>query len=107
MGEIVTLSDYRPHVRGEAACLDCHHKWEAVTESPPEDVSPDIWLECPRCERMRGRYVMPFTAEAGTMQCDCGNTLFTVHRMGPFCPNCGIWHEFPDPEHNDVPPGAA
>lgn len=106
-GKIVQLDDYRPHLAGMAWCIACGHEWAAVTLAPRNGQSMDVWLECPKCNRHRGQYKMPFVTKEPVWECNCGNHLFTVHGAGCFCPNCGVWHDFPDPHHNDTPDGAA
>jgi len=79
----------RPHSTGRARCLDCKHEWQSVAPSGT------VWLECPKCSLVRGRFIFPHELPEGTgvWHCNCGNTLFEVLVDGFFCPNCGVKHE--------------
>lgn len=76
----------QPHSTGTAICLDCRHEWEAVA---PDNV---LWLECPSCKLVRGRFKYQHEiAEGLEWRCNCGNDLFRVTPDGYYCPNCGEW----------------
>ncbi len=102
MGTVHNLDDYRPHVTGQARCLDCNHEWVAVAPNAAE------WLECHACTLMRGRFVYGCSPEAGSpvyMCPGCGNDVFHAQPAGLFCLNCGCtdttWRHHPC---NDAPP---
>ena len=84
MTNVTRLDDRRPHWQGHARCLDCRHEWEAVA---PRGA---VWLECPSCSLVRGRFVYSHSREESHWTCQCGNDLFLFHQIrGLFCPNCG------------------
>jgi len=78
-----------PHCTGEARCLDCKHTWAAVA---PLGV---IWLECPACSLVRGRFVNYVARGDHYWECNCGNDLFKVTPDFIYCPNCGQEQTFP------------
>lgn len=75
----------QPHISGMARCLDCKHEWAAV--APLQT----IWLECPKCTLLRGRFTGPYEKAHAHWECKCGNDLFCVTPDGYYCPNCGVW----------------
>ena len=78
------------HGTGEAFCLGCNHEWVAVAP-----IGLDTF-ECPECHTMKGRFKFEYSPPAGiTWTCGCTNQLFNVTKEGIFCPNCGIYQEFP------------
>jgi len=85
---VVSLDAFRPHATGKAQCLDCHHEWVAVAPIG------EVWLECPACTLLRGRYVFPFVRDGEEWACNCGNDLFHIKREGAYCPNCGVWQHW-------------
>ena len=93
MAEVVDLASIREakkidgYMVGEARCLSCGHKWVSVA---PIGV---LWLECPECHCMKGRYVHPNERDVPHWKCNCGNDLFYVTPDGYYCPNCGEWAE--------------
>lgn len=79
-----------PHGNGEAFCMACSHTWKAVV---PVGVTE---LECPECKTMKGRYTFAFAPSMKTVwECNCGNHLFNFDQSGIFCPNCGVYQNFP------------
>lgn len=89
MGKVVYLDAQRPHLSGTARCLSCQHQWAAV--SPVGTV----WLACPSCLLLRGRYVNYCEIEkAEHWTCHCGCDLFFVTPGGMYCPNCGTVQRF-------------
>lgn len=81
---VVQLSDHRPHLSGEAICIDCGFKWIAVAP-----VGTD-WLECPECGLMRSRMKYPvIRGDTAHWTCKCGNDLFYITPDFTYCPNCG------------------
>lgn len=85
MGEVHDIGEARPHTTGRARCLDCKHEWIAV--APCEMV----WLDCPSCTLVRGRYIFNFERSGYHWTCQCGCDLFHVSAIGVYCPNCGEW----------------
>lgn len=78
--------DRVPHMSGHARCLACKHEWVAVSPTGT------LWLECPECTLLRGRYMYPVVRDAiPHLECNCGNDLFQVTPDGTYCPNCGVW----------------
>lgn len=86
--KVVDLADRRPdpHVAGPARCLACKHEWAAVAPTGT------LWLECPECSLLRGRFLWP-VERSGLPHwvCGCGNDVFHVTPQGYYCPNCGVW----------------
>lgn len=74
-----------PHCSGEAKCFACHNKWVAVA---PVGAS---WMQCPKCELMRGRFVHPTLRDLPHWECSCGCDIFHLVPDGVYCPNCGVW----------------
>lgn len=72
-----------PHLSGSARCLACQHEWVAVAPVG------SIWLECPACSLIRGRYFEPAEKPARHWTCNCGCDLFHVTPNEIYCPNCG------------------
>ena len=94
MSNVVAFPKKPPQERtysGPAFCLACKHEWEA--EAPEGVVS----LECPSCGTMKGLYRYEHAPHKDTAlwTCKCDNQLFLVTPQGIFCPNCGIYAEFP------------
>lgn len=84
MGDVVDLAEHRPHSSGEATCLACKHEWVAVA---PSGV---VWMECPACGLMRGRYKFHHChVDKKHWTCNCGNDLFSLTPDFIYCPNCG------------------
>lgn len=86
MGQVVDIKTVRrePHVSGEAKCLACLYVWIAVIPTGT------IWLECPGCSLLRGRFMYP-TVDHNRLHltCRCGNDLFFITKDFCYCPNCG------------------
>lgn len=91
MGSVVNLSDYQPRVIGKAHCVGCLHDWEAVVPYPLQT----MWLECPKCKTMMGRFFHHFERSGlRHWHCGCGSDLFFIVEGGrAYCPNCALWHE--------------
>lgn len=86
MAEVISLDAHRPHYEGPVRCLDCKHEWQAVAPVGT------LWLECPSCSLLRGRFIWPVQRqEILHLICGCGNDLFHLTEYGPYCPNCGDW----------------
>ena len=79
--------DREPHMTGPAMCLSCQHEWTAVA---PLGV---LWLECPACSLMRGRFIANVERDDAHWECNCGNRLFYITPRGAYCPNCGLWQD--------------
>jgi hypothetical protein len=91
MSNVVNLADVRlenlPHTAGTAICLDCKYEWVAVAPVGT------IWLECPKCGLVRGRFKFQHERDGEHWVCNCGNDLFHIRPDGMYCPNCGQWQE--------------
>lgn len=76
--------------QGEAFCIQCDHRWQAVAPTGVVD------LECPNCKTMKGHFTYLCMPEEGTevRECDCGNQFFILTRIGHMCPNCGIYQSY-------------
>lgn len=86
MTKVVDLSEYRPHIGGDAKCLTCNHEWVAVAPIGTVD------LECPKCSTFKGVF-MYMTAPEVVWECNCGNQLFFIDEHGPMCSKCGLRQE--------------
>ena len=91
MSKIVQLNEFKKYndqwVCGHAVCLDCKKEWVAVSNGA-------IWLECPGCGLIRGRFKYQFERDGHELICGCGNDLFYCKLEGIYCPNCGEWQYF-------------
>ena len=79
-----------PSLEGQAECVGCHHRWEAV--APAGTVN----LECPACHAIKGRFVYPVEPDEDTAvwHCDCGGSLFmVVEHRGYLCAACGVYQK--------------
>jgi len=83
MNNIVKMDDYRPHITGNALCLQCGHRWVAVAPTGT------IELECSKCKTWKGVFE-GMTAPDTVWQCDCGNQHFYVDDEGAMCAKCGL-----------------
>lgn len=74
----------RNYVNGEATCLHCRHKWNAVAQAG------DQWFNCPSCGTKKG-YLIHHVRPVGEKiwSCKCGCEVFYIMQKGPLCPNCG------------------
>ncbi len=82
-----TREQRSPHSSGKARCLACAHVWIAVSPIGT------IWMECPACKLMKGRYVFEHQWDRPHWTCNCGCDLFSVTPEGFYCPNCGEWQK--------------
>lgn len=86
MNKVVNLDEHRPHLAGEALCMGCGHRWQAVAP-----VGAFKELECSECKRMMGtftHYCIPGDEHLWT--CNCGCMFFTVSFTRIMCVQCGI-----------------
>lgn len=74
-----------PHISGVATCAACRHEWAAAVPVGT------IFLECPKCHTLKGRFVNPALLEPGIerLECQCGCQLFSATRDKLVCINCG------------------
>lgn len=72
-----------PHLGGPCRCLDCKHEWHGIAPVGR------LWLECPACTLIRGRFIGAAEQPVPVWHCDCGNDLFQVRADYIVCPNCG------------------
>jgi hypothetical protein len=54
---VISLDEYRPHIKAYVACLDCGKDWIAVA---PADT---MHFQCPSCAKLSGVVVDPNSAE--------------------------------------------
>lgn len=82
--------DREPHTSGEAVCVFCQHKWQAVAPVGTTD------LECPECQRNGGVWLFHFMPAEGDMfVCNCGNFLFILQSTGrKLCVGCGVFSDW-------------
>ena len=71
-----------------AKCLTCKHEW---TASAPVGT---VWLQCPVCSFLMGRFIGPVQEDGNHWHCSCGNDLFHIKPEHVYCPVCGVVHEF-------------
>ncbi len=84
MSDIVNLSEHRPHMKGEAKCMNCKHVWTATA---PQGTPV---LPCPECECLKGVWASYCLGEKENWQCiPCGNEFFVLHPDRIMCANCG------------------
>jgi hypothetical protein len=83
MTNVISLDEARPHMTGNAMCLQCGEKWVAV--APIGTVE----LECPECQTWKGVFE-GMTAPDTVWQCDCGNQHFYIDDNGAMCAKCGV-----------------
>ena len=88
--KITSIESKRPHLAGEAICLQCRHKWTAVC---PVGVAE---MECPECGLFRGVYVYNCVPEQEVWSCKCGNYHFAITQKNIVCVYCGISQTFPE-----------
>ena len=90
MSTVLPFEKREQHLSGAAFCMQCDSTWTAV--APVGTVE----LECPTCHTHKGLFKFPAqTAEPEIWTCKCDNQLFNVTPRGIFCPNCGVYQEFP------------
>ncbi|KZZ72362.1 hypothetical protein A3765_28560 [Oleiphilus sp. HI0130] len=87
-GKVVNMTKYRPHLSGNARCLQCSHEWVAVTPIGTTE------LECPECKTLKG-VMKGLVAPQTVWECACGSQLFFIDPQGTMCSMCG---SRPDPE---------
>ena len=74
----------RPHLMGEAACMQCAHEWTAVAPTGAN------WLQCPECGSIKGHFKHPCYRDGSQhWGCQCGCELFLVAEGVIYCPQCG------------------
>ena len=76
------------HLSGDAKCLACKHEWMAVAPVGA------VWMECPSCTLLRGRYIAHSEYPLDHWNCGCGCDLFHVIKDCFYCPNCGKEQHF-------------
>lgn len=88
---IVNLQDYKPHLSGEAICLQCENKWIA---SAPIGIAEG--LECPECHTFKGVFLGLCSTNDYHWRCTCGCFIFSItESKGIYCLKCGTVQEFP------------
>lgn len=84
MGDVVALDEQRPHNRGLARCMECHHEWTAVV------IVGKQFFDCERCGLERATFVGACCKTRDLhWTCLCGNDLFHMTPESTYCPNCG------------------
>lgn len=88
---VINLDDHRktPHLRGNAQCLHCKHRWEAVA---PVGV---LILKCPNCELEKGVYACLVMPDVHWRCGSCGNVFFAITPTAAMCAMCGEEQVFP------------
>ena len=85
--KVIDIFAKEPHLNGEAVCLNCKHKWTAI--SPVGTYS----LECPECKVHKGVYNGVCIPEE-TWECECGCLHFFISPEYARCAHCGIQQNF-------------
>ena len=83
MTNVISLDSHRPHLSGQALCLQCDNTWAAVTPIGTYE------FKCPKCRTLKGVFIGP-TAPGEAWECQCGNQHFYITRNGGLCARCGI-----------------
>ncbi len=84
MGEVIDLDSKRPHLSGQAVCMECGNNWVAVA---PVGVHE---LECPSCKLMKGVFAYQIVGET-FWECNCGCRYYSVSGITQniLCVKCG------------------
>jgi hypothetical protein len=83
MSNVVSLDSRRPHMAGEAKCLECGHKWAAAV------AIGTVGLECPSCNLPKGAMVGLAGPDDGVVwMCNCGCDVFYIDTRGVRCLRC-------------------
>ncbi len=84
MGNVVSLAERRPHLAGEAKCLECGHEWTACV------AIGEVGLDCPSCNLPKGAMVgLCQPPEGGAIwACSCGCQTFYIDQSGVRCLRC-------------------
>lgn len=72
-----------PHRSGRARCLNCKHEWVAVAPIGVVD------LECSQCSTFQGVFIGLSLTEFPQWRCECGELLFFIDKVSPYCAHCG------------------
>lgn len=88
MGTIHDLSEKLPHMTGEALCLHCKRKWQAVAPIGT------VILDCPECGLGKGVFANIAFPDREHWQCHCGCGAFCVTQKGIHCLMCGVIQDF-------------
>ena len=83
MTHVISLDAYRPHLSGDALCLQCDNTWAAVAPIGTYE------FQCPKCQTLKGVFSAP-TAPEEVWQCPCGNQHFYITDDGGLCARCGL-----------------
>ena len=87
MGDIVDLSKAReerePHMQGKVRCLGCKNEWQAVAPIGT------VYLECPECQLLQGRFMSLVEDEGPHWTCACENQFFAITPKRTYCIVCG------------------
>ena len=83
MTNVISLDSHRPHLSGQALCLQCDNTWAAVTPIGTYE------FQCPKCRTLKGVFIGP-TAPGEAWECQCGNQHFYITRNGGLCARCGL-----------------
>jgi hypothetical protein len=85
--KIVPIRPPEETMTNTAKCLLCHCTWIAVVPVGT------VWLECPGCKLLGGRFIGPIGEPGMHWICGCGNDLFYVKDKYVYCGKCGVAHE--------------
>lgn len=91
-GDLIQLSDYRPHLSGAACCVACGHRWQAVAPAGT------VELECPACRTLKGLFRNFCEPHDSTHRylCQCGSYAFGITIVDDVpvvhCLVCGVPH---------------
>lgn len=84
---VVSLVERRPHLTGEAVCLDCGDRWHAIAPAGT------VCLHCAKCNTTRGVWFgVCLPAEDECLVCKCGSAHFILTQSsGAMCAKCGLY----------------
>jgi len=83
---VVSINLYKPHICGNALCLQCDNKWVACAPVGTTE------LQCSECNTWKGVFEW-MTAPDTVWECRCGNQHFFINEAGAMCAMCGFYHE--------------
>ena len=90
MGDIVEISDYKPHLSGDAKCLACGYTWVCVAPAGTVD------LRCPKCDTMTGVYYWLARPDTTWVCHECQNDVWFMSKSGYWCARCGNHGDYED-----------
>lgn len=89
MAKVIDILSKQPHLEGEAFCIECGHKWQAVVPTGT------VALDCPECKLQKGIFQgIALPTETPILHCrECDLVYFAVTENQVTCVNCGEWYD--------------